>query len=270
MEQAPWRRKRASQNKTEVKLASCRFMSQAHHFIDQEMLHLIGGGIEYPRVKNRQLSALFPSMGVQEQYDKMVKCQSEDFSDDPDPAEAKTGCPCTTPRFAMGPSHKYVEIGADNGKYLSNSFFLDKQLGWDGICVEPSPGQFQSLTQNRPNCRNVNAAVGEQGGDLAFIEFSNATWVRQMSGLKGSHPGVLDDLKTARAYAKAQGLRLTDVREVTVKKRTFAAIFEEEGFTSIDLLSVDVEGNEFDTLQSIDFDAVSIRYATPQISTFFG
>lgn len=30
----------------------------------------------------------------------------------------------------------FIDIGAHDGITMSNSFFYEKQLGWDGLCVE--------------------------------------------------------------------------------------------------------------------------------------
>ena len=32
----------------------------------------------------------------------------------------------------------FVDIGAANGIFISNTYFLEKNLNWNGICVEPN------------------------------------------------------------------------------------------------------------------------------------
>lgn len=38
----------------------------------------------------------------------------------------------------------YVEAGANDPRYLSNTLFYDKCLGWEGLCVEPQ-AQFHQV-----------------------------------------------------------------------------------------------------------------------------
>ena len=31
----------------------------------------------------------------------------------------------------------FVELGASDGVFMSNSLFFERELGWKGICIEP-------------------------------------------------------------------------------------------------------------------------------------
>ena len=39
----------------------------------------------------------------------------------------------------------FVDIGAHNGISLSNSYFFEKELGWNGVCIEPMPEVYSEL-----------------------------------------------------------------------------------------------------------------------------
>ena len=45
----------------------------------------------------------------------------------------------------------FIEIGAANGIDLSNTFFFEKTLQWDGICVEPNPNFKDELAELAPS-----------------------------------------------------------------------------------------------------------------------
>ena len=53
----------------------------------------------------------------------------------------------------------YVEIGANDGLHMSNSYFFERYLGWRGMCVEANPHTYRQLRRHRPRCVNVNALV---------------------------------------------------------------------------------------------------------------
>jgi len=53
----------------------------------------------------------------------------------------------------------FIEIGASDGIFLSNTYLLEKDHNWKGICVEPVPSKFELLCKNRPNSFCCDKAV---------------------------------------------------------------------------------------------------------------
>ena len=45
----------------------------------------------------------------------------------------------------------YIELGALDGIFYSNTKFFEDQFGWSGILIEPHPIICESLKNNRPN-----------------------------------------------------------------------------------------------------------------------
>ena len=43
----------------------------------------------------------------------------------------------------------FIEIGAGDGKFLSNSLFLEKKYNWKGILCEPNPNHWKSIKKLR-------------------------------------------------------------------------------------------------------------------------
>ena len=63
----------------------------------------------------------------------------------------------------------FVELGAGDGLYLSNTAALEEHLGWTGICIEPVPRQYGELIRNR-RCACDNSCVGMRDGDqVSFV-----------------------------------------------------------------------------------------------------
>ena len=66
----------------------------------------------------------------------------------------------------------FLDIGAFDGKTLSNTYRL-VELGWGGVCVEPSPSVFCKLLElhsNNPNVTLINAAIGLQTELIEFYD----------------------------------------------------------------------------------------------------
>ncbi len=59
----------------------------------------------------------------------------------------------------------FIELGACDGLYYSNTLFFEKQLGWGGICIEPNDLYFDKLKSNRA-CKLSNALVYSESGIL--------------------------------------------------------------------------------------------------------
>lgn len=63
---------------------------------------------------------------------------------------------------------RFLDIGAYDGKAFSNTLRL-VELGWGGVCIEPSPSVFPALLKlhaENPNIELVNAAVSAGGPGL--------------------------------------------------------------------------------------------------------
>lgn len=39
----------------------------------------------------------------------------------------------------------FVDVGAHDGKDISNSLFFEEYLNWDGICIEPNAKVYKEL-----------------------------------------------------------------------------------------------------------------------------
>lgn len=120
----------------------------------------------------------------------------------------------------------FLDIGAYDGVELSNTHYLEKELDWEGICVEADAQLFSSLVKSR-DCQCVNAAIYKEDG---FVEF----WGQGVSG------------KIAAGGKLVQSLTLK-----TLLKRTNAP-------RVIEYISLDIEGGEMDALLGFPFDEYKV------------
>ena len=75
-------------------------------------------------------------------------------------------------RHVDGVIGNFLDIGAYDGKSFSNTLRL-AELGWGGICIEPSPSVFPSLLErfkDNPKIKTVNCAISDVTGKLKFYD----------------------------------------------------------------------------------------------------
>lgn len=125
----------------------------------------------------------------------------------------------------------FAEVGANDSLRLSNTYFFEKQLGWSGLCGEPNPFAFSALTRNR-RARCIQACAGASSGEVDFPVVPDpdlSLYARQ--GTWGRQPGT---------------------STVRVPRRTLTQLFDEAGFSSVDYLSIDTEGEELATFRALE------------------
>jgi FkbM family methyltransferase len=135
----------------------------------------------------------------------------------------------------------FVEFGATDGVLLSNSFLLEKEFGWHGVCAEPNPKFFEQLQQNR-NCIVSNACIsGKTGDKVRFI-------LAQEYG--GTYKHMTDGMhKDKREGYLEQG---SEMLLETISLNDF--LIANNAPKKIDYLSIDTEGSEFEILENFPFD----------------
>jgi FkbM family methyltransferase len=122
-----------------------------------------------------------------------------------------------------------VDIGASDGISGSNSYLLEKCLGWRGLCVEPRPGEMLRLQgANRTGCYAEEAALSSREGRAEFVLAGG------LSGLKMHQEAYqVDRIETDAPTQKTIDVRVT----------TFAAALARAKLgPRIDFVSIDVEG----------------------------
>lgn len=148
----------------------------------------------------------------------------------------------------------YVDVGAHDGISLSNTYFFEKELGWNGVCIESNPLVYQKLIQNR-NCLNLNYCVTNSNETKKFLAVHG--YGEMLSGLEDfmneHHLNRIDKLILEYGGGK---------ETISVPGKPLKDIFNEQKITFIDYCNIDVEGGEIGVLKSIDFSKVRISLFT--------
>jgi FkbM family methyltransferase len=135
----------------------------------------------------------------------------------------------------------FIELGACDGLYLSNTLFFERTLGWNGICIEPNNVYFQELEKNR-KCNISNDLISSESNKTVDFSFCEAA-----SGIIDENVGPFTG------------------RDRTIKKTTVTLDMILEKFNApnvIDYLSLDVEGHEYSILSTFPFSKYKFRCIT--------
>jgi len=137
----------------------------------------------------------------------------------------------------------FVDAGAHDGEYLSNTLTLERDFNWTGLLVEPSPIEL-------PNLRSKN----------------RKSWIADVCLSPTTQPSKLEYLHRP-GYTIAS--KLKDKETESELKATWKvyrlqcfplfSLLSALGVKEIDYFSLDVEGVELKVLNSIPFDSVFIK-----------
>ena len=152
--------------------------------------------------------------------------------------------------FKDKPNGFFLEIGADDGVRNSNTKFYE-ELGWNGMCVEPSHARFKELVNNR-SCICENVAISDTVGEVEFMDISG--WGRGLSGIVDKYDGRHKN----RIQQELKHPENTGNQTITVKTDLLSNLLDKHGITEIDFCTIDTEGGELDIIKGIDFDKYGI------------
>ena len=138
----------------------------------------------------------------------------------------------------------FVEIGALDGIKYSNTYLLEKEFGWEGILVEPNPDFHAILRKNR-SAAICTDAIYSSRKKVSFL------CVQRGSDLSGI---------AEHAYEDEHANRRQNSKVIEVNAITPSDMLRLHGApNTIDYLSVDTEGSEFEILRAFDFDAYKVN-----------
>lgn len=141
----------------------------------------------------------------------------------------------------------FVEFGATNGVNLSNTYLMEKEFGWIGILAEPGKNWHNELKQNRSAIVDTRCVWSSSNETLQFQECVDPELSTVLSFTKS------DFHKVSRKKRA-----LYDVKTVSLNE----LLFQHNAPKSIDYLSIDTEGSEFEILNGFDFSKHSFNVIT--------
>lgn len=152
----------------------------------------------------------------------------------------------------------YIEAGANDGIRQSNTLFLEKNLDWKGILIEPNFKKSEQSKKYR-NSNNIfyNCALTNNENENFVI----GNFDEDCSGLSLVATSCLNFPKyfseeQIKDTIKEKGTR----KQVKILGKTLNSILKENNIKYVDFLSLDVEGFELHILENFDFNNYKIKY----------
>jgi hypothetical protein len=143
----------------------------------------------------------------------------------------------------IGSNGYFIDLAANDAKDLTNTLVLERH-GWNGLCIEPNPVYWYGLSHRR--CTVVGALVG---GSKEKVQVK----------FRGVFGGILGNIDQKLANRKKE----PDAEAVD---RYTAAISEVLKIYqvphTIDYLSLDVEGSEYEIMKDFPFNEYIIKILT--------
>jgi FkbM family methyltransferase len=120
----------------------------------------------------------------------------------------------------------FVDVGASHFQKNSNTYFLEKQLGWSGVAIDPIESFAADYAAHRPRTRFVPLFVADRSHTLVkFFVNPNQTLVSS------------SDAEFTKRWGK--NVDSSDVRTITLDD-----LLAELGVTQVDFLNMDIELSE--------------------------
>ena len=130
----------------------------------------------------------------------------------------------------------FIDVGANDYKRFSNTYYLENVLGWSGIAIEPQRSFEAGYAANRPRTKFRPFFVSDQSNEQARMY------------VLGTNPLVTSaDKGFTERYGK-------DATEVTAPTITLNDLLGSEHVSSIDFMTMDIELWEPKALAGFDIE----------------
>ena len=146
----------------------------------------------------------------------------------------------TMKKFLTEPCGFFIEAGAQDGIFQSNTLIFARKRGYTGLLIEPATSLIGRLRQNRPESIVFNGALTSFQRDGS-----------QVTVPSGSPMGIVShDVVNATT---------------TVIARSLSKLLDEHGIQKVDFFSLDVEGHEVEILKGLDFNRHRPRFVLIEV-----
>lgn len=149
----------------------------------------------------------------------------------------------------------FIEVGANDGYAQSNTYYLEKKLGWRGVLVEAIPELYQRCRKRRTRSQVFHCALVADAAAQPTVTVHFANLMSVVDGALRTTQAQQEHIKTGLEIQ-----RLSGTYSIEVPTRTLTSILDEVQPPPIDFFSLDVEGYELPVLKGLDLDRYRPKY----------
>ncbi len=142
----------------------------------------------------------------------------------------------------------FVEFGAANGLYISNSLLLERRMGWNGILAEPARSWKAILQASGRRATIDTRCVWSRSGEALTFNDTEDAMIATVNAFSDvdSHSA---ERVTGKRY-EVETISLTDLLDFHNAPKV------------VDYLSIDTEGSELVILETFDFEKYQFNVIT--------
>ena len=152
-------------------------------------------------------------------------------------------------KLKLPPEYKstYVDVGAYD-PFIHSVTYLLYLRGWSGIVFDPSSATIFEFGRKRPNDIAVECLIGEVASkNTSYFLPKHKVGSRAFTG------------------TRFPGEKLSELAQVFAEQKNLSDELIYRGVTDIDIMNLDIEGAELETLASFDFDRLSVKLILVEI-----
>jgi FkbM family methyltransferase len=131
----------------------------------------------------------------------------------------------------------FLDVGCASPIANSNTYYLEKHLGWRGIAVDALPDYAAAWQRKRPGSRFFNYLIADH------IDPHASFYRAEFRGISSSEKDI-----------KGPGGEPVKTEEIHVPMTTLTKLLDDSGVSKIDFMSMDIEGAEPPALAGFDID----------------
>ena len=156
----------------------------------------------------------------------------------------------------------FIEVGANDGITQGNTYFLEKIYGAKGMLIEASPSLFEKCYTNRSK-QNIfeHCALVASDFDKRYVELLYGDLLTTSIESIDVNPQEHAKLGVIKPFfKKLLNLSSDPVYTFFAPAKALCDLIETYSVERIDLLSLDVEGNELSVLQGCNLRSKKIKH----------
>ena len=143
----------------------------------------------------------------------------------------------------------FIEIGAADGRYFSNTYLLEVEFGWKGILVEPAKIWHDDLLKYRSATLADECVFSTSNKEVQFLESKKPAFSTIFSNtdFDDGHLNLRQDINN----------------KYLIKTISLNDLFRKYQIpNTIDYLSIDTEGSDYEILKTFNFAKYKISVIT--------